>query len=176
MPNMIAQALRNRWVVIAIHASLWLLLYLVASNLVGKAPAYGDVRKLAAEQALPPLARMEALFAPDNSPTNRFLSLAAPNLFFTEHYVPAPAPAPPPPPTTRKIELTYVGFYQTAQGAPQTMIQFTNTYLVAPLGGQLLSNLYVASVSLQSASLTNTESQTNLLPVNVKKIVEVPVK
>ncbi len=83
---------------------------------------------------------------------------------------------PPPPPTTRKIELTYLGYYQTAAGPQQAMVQFTNAFLVTPIGGRLMSNLYVGSVNMQTLTLTNPQAQTNVLPVNLKKIVEVPLQ
>jgi hypothetical protein len=74
------------------------------------------------------------------------------------------------------VELTYLGFYQTEGGQQQTMIQFTNAFLVAPVGGKVLSNLFVSSVTMQSLTLTNTLAQTNVLPVNAKKVVEVPLQ
>jgi hypothetical protein len=178
MPDLVSQTLRNRWVVFGLHGALWLLLYLVLVNLGGKPPAYTDspISPGSTNQSLPPMTQLAGLFASTNSPTNRFQDPALMNPFVTKHFVPAPAPAPPPPPTTRKVELTYLGFYQTEGGQQQTMIQFTNAFLVAPVGGKVLSNLFVSSVTMQSLALTNTLAQTNVLPVNVKKVVEVPLQ
>lgn len=177
MPDVLSQTLRNRWVVYGLHGGLWLLLYLVLVNLGGKPPAYKDSSTpVSNNQSLPPMTQLAGLFASTNSPTNRFQNPALMNPFITRHFVPAPAPAPPPPPTTRKVELTYLGFYQTEGGQKQTMIQFTNAFLVAPVGGKVLSNIFVGEVTIQSLTLTNSLAQTNVLPVNVKKIVEVPLQ
>jgi hypothetical protein len=47
---------------------------------------------------------------------------------------------------------------------------------VAPVGERALSNLFVASATLQEMVLTNNTGQTNLLPLNKKQPVEVPIK
>ncbi len=177
MPDVVSQTLRNRWVVYGLHGGLWLLLYLVVVNLGGQPPGFQDAAtRVPNQQPLPPLTQLAGLFAATNSPTNRFQDVTLMNPFVTRHFVPAPAPAPPPPPTTRKIELTYLGFYQAEGGQQQTMIQLTNSFLVTPIGGKVVSNLFVSTVTMQSLTLTNTLAQTNVLPVNVKKIVEVPLQ
>jgi hypothetical protein len=49
-------------------------------------------------------------------------------------------------------------------------------FVVAVIGAPITTNLFVADASLQSLLLTNHVAQTNLLPLNVKKEIEVPIK
>ena len=82
----------------------------------------------------------------------------------------------PAPPTTRKIELTYQGYYQT-EGSPKTAIlKLADVYIVVPVGAAVATNFYVSEATMQSLTLTNPRSQTTLLPLNAKKEIEVPVK
>ena len=93
--------------------------------------------------------------------------------FFTRYFVP---PAPPPPPTTRTIEVTYQGFYQTGDGPKQTMFRLGEAFHFAPVGARIATNLFIAEVTMQAMTLTNLAAQTNILPLNVKKELVVPIQ
>jgi hypothetical protein len=175
MKPVLAQTfLRSRWFVISVHAALWLLLYCAVMRLGGKTPDFHDAAGLSAptHSALP-AARLEALFASGAwpKPSTDTNSL---NPFFTRHFTPSPAP-PAPPPTTRKIELTYQGFYETEGGPKHAIVKLGDSFLVAAIGAKLTANLYAAEASMQSLILTNPAAQTNILGLNAKKEVEVPV-
>jgi hypothetical protein len=45
-----------------------------------------------------------------------------------------------------------------------------------PLGGVVETNVFLAEVSFTNATLTNLTAQTNLLPLNIKKEIEVPIR
>jgi len=173
MKPIIAQTLRSRWLAGVVHAALWLLLYLAVAGIGGRAPVYRE-----ADGSQPPpqtpeaIRRLDRLFA---ATPPRPADSNAPNAFFTRHFIPAPAPTPPPP-TTRKIELVYQGFFTADNGAPQTMVKLGEKYLITPAGSNLTANLFVAQAAVLSLTLTNPAGQTNLLPLNVKKEVEVPIK
>ena len=176
MPTPVLQLMRSRWFALCLHVALWVCLYLALVNLGGKAPPFGDA---AVSNHLPqptlPIARLAPLFGATQilqaipNPTNAL------NPFFTRYFVP-PAPPPPPPPTTRKIEVTYQGFYQTADGPKHAVLNVAGGLMVARVGALVATNVYVADASLMNVVLTNTAAQTNILALNTKKEIEVPIR
>jgi hypothetical protein len=44
------------------------------------------------------------------------------------------------------------------------------------VGGRIANDLFVADAAMQTLTLTNAAAQTNVLALNTKKTVEVPVK
>lgn len=170
----IAQALRSRWFAVCVHVGLWLLLYLAVTGLGGKPPEYGEnsVFSLPA-QSPAPVAKLGPLFTPvrwlrPSAETN------APNPFLTRHFAPAPPPALAT--TTRRLDLTYQGFYQTADQPQHALLKVSDTFINVGVGTPLVTNLYVAQATMQTLTLTNLAGQTNLLPLNVRKEIEVPLK
>jgi hypothetical protein len=165
------QTLRSRWFTVFVHLCLWLMLYLAAAGIGGKTPDFRESDSFSAPAQSPaPVARLDQLFGRDLSPrwpgdTN------APSAFYTRHFIPAmPAPA-----TVRKFELTYQGFYQSGDSAKQTMIRLGDSFVVTPVGGRVVSNLFVAEATMQTLTLTNPAAKTNILALNQKKEVEVPL-
>lgn len=168
------QILRSRWFAVCVLAGLGLLLWRTAGGIQGRAPEFQEKSAgvMPARSAIS-VRPLQGLFAdgvwPKPGPeTNAY------NPFLTRHFIPAVAPAPPPP-TTRKIELTYQGFYQTAEGPLRTIVRQGDAYLITPLGGKVTANLYAASATMQALILTNPAAQTNLLPLNTKKELQVPI-
>ena len=175
MKQILTQTVRSRWLVVGFHAGLWLLIYLAASNLGGKAPDLRETDSTAAPPSrLPPVARLASLLAPGVWPKT-ILETNSLDPFFTRHFIPPP-PAPPPAPTTRKIELTYQGFYQTADAPKQTIVKFGDAFLITTPGAKLTANLFVSEATVQALTLTNLARQTNILPLNTKKELEVPIQ
>jgi hypothetical protein len=161
--------------IVCLHGGLWLLIYLAASNLGGKAPNFREVDSFSTPPSrLPPVAKIAPLFAPGVWPKT---VLDTNNLdpFFTRNFIPPPKP-PPPAPTTRKIELTYQGFYQAAGGPKQSIIKLGDAFLTTPPGAKVTANLFVMDATVQALTLTNSASQTNILQLNVKKELEVPIQ
>jgi hypothetical protein len=165
------QTLRSRWFVVFVHLCLWVLLCLAAAGIGGRAPEFHESDSFSAPAQSPaPVARLEQILASDVWPqwpgdTN------ATSAFFTRHFIPA-APLPA---TARKFELTYQGFYQSGDNPKQTMIRLGDSFLVTPVGGRVISNLFVAEATMQTLTLTNSSAKTNVLALNQKKEVEVPL-
>jgi len=172
MPPIVKRTLRSRGFAAGVHGGLWLVLYLAVANLGGKAP---EVREAAAgatpRQSPAPVGGLRGLFAPGAWPK----SLVDSNLlnpFFTRYFIP---PAPPPP-TTRKIEVTYQGFYQTGEGPKHTIFKLGDAFQVAPIGARITADLFIAEATMQALTLTNLAAQTNILPLNAKKELIVPIQ
>ena len=169
------QLFRTRGFAWFVQAGLWCLLYLSVMNLGGKAPDYSVASPSSAPpQSLAPVARLGPLFAvAPGTGAFRVLDTNAPNPFFTRYFVPPPSPAAP---NTRKIEVTYQGFYETANGPKCAVIKLDDSFVVGRVGTAVATNVYVADAALQNLTLTNRAAQTTVLQLNVKKEIEVPVK
>jgi hypothetical protein len=91
--------------------------------------------------------------------------------FHTTYFQPPPAK----PVTTRKVELTYRGFYETAQGQKRAFVRVDDQVLVASVGAKLLGDLVVTDIALRTLVLTNGQAQSNRLEFNAGKLMEIPV-
>jgi hypothetical protein len=98
------------------------------------------------------------------------------NPFITRHFVPTPTPAPPPPPTTRKVKVTYQGFYQPIDSPRQAILKVGDAFVIAKVGALIETNLFISEAALQTLTLTNLAAQTNVIPLNTQKEIEVPLK
>jgi hypothetical protein len=173
MPPVLIQLLRSRGAAAVVLAGLGLLLYLTILHLDGRAPVYQELAGPQMAASVPvPVSRLGGVFDSDPS-LLAFDAAKQPSAFYTSHFGPAPAP---PPPTTRMFGLTYLGFYSSAAANRRVMVQMDAGYLVIPVGERALSNLFVADATFKELVLTNTSGQTNLLLLNTKKAVEVPIK
>jgi hypothetical protein len=171
---MLKETLRSRWFSAGLHAGLWLLLVLVVAGLGGRRPQFSetDADPLTVQKPVP-VAKMVGLFAPGNWP-DHVVDPDSQNAFATLHFKPPIVPTPPP--TTRRVELTYQGYYQSGDGPQRILMRLGKDMVSVPVGGVVVSNLWVASAEFKSLSLTNSAGQTNVLAVNVKQDVEVPLK
>jgi hypothetical protein len=178
---LLSEILRSRWFSTCLHAGLWLLFVLAVIGLGGHAPQFQEATvKSAARTLTVPVDKLATLFVPANWP-QRKVDAASLNLFTTSYFFPPPATAPassppPPPPTTWKVELTYQGFYRTGDGPNYALLRLGEKLFSVPVGGVVVTNLYVAEAALQNLTLTNSAMQTNVLTVNTKREVEVPLK
>ncbi|HPC62516.1 MAG TPA: hypothetical protein PKX23_17780 [Verrucomicrobiota bacterium] len=175
MTSVFIQALRSRWLALAIHGLLWLLLYLVIRDLGGRAQVFQDTVPYSSPARTPvPVSRAAQLFASTNWPT-AVVSSNLPGAFFTRHFVPPPKP-PPPAPTTRKVDVTYLGYMDTADQVRHALVRVADALVITRLGESIATNNLVAEATMQALTLTNLAGQTNLLPLSVKKEIEVPIK
>ncbi len=167
------QAMRSRWFAVAVHLGLWCVFYLAVSHLGGKTPQFHIAETGTPPAAEPvPVEKLAALFGTSQWPhalTNTV------NPFFTKYFVPVPSPKPPAP-TTRKIEVTYQGFYQAGDDIKHAVVNVAGSFVVASIGAPIATNLFVAEATLQNLVLTNWTAQTNLLLLNAKKEIEIPIQ
>ncbi len=168
---MFNQTLKSRWFVTLLHVGLWTLLALALIRLGSSSPQYVETTShTVAAQNPVPVARLEHLF--DASPGIKSAAGAGASAFHTTHFV----PPTPPPPTTRKVEITYLGYYQTADDPRRVFLKMDDALLVSTIGGQIATNLFVSNVAMQMLTLTNSAAQTNVIKLNEKKVVEVPIR
>lgn len=56
------------------------------------------------------------------------------------------------------------------------MVKTETGFTQAGLGVQVITNHFVAEISMHGLTLTNTAAQTNLLLLNIPKELEIPIK
>ena len=172
MPSKLSQTLRSRWFGLSVHAALWILLYLAVSSLGGKTPEYRAGTAYSPPPQTPaPVAKLAGLFS--TSLPQICNNTNSPDPFFTAYFAP---PSPGPEPATRKIEVTYQGFYEAGEGPKHAVVKVADAFVDASIGWPIATNVFVAEATIQQLILTNRSSQTNLLLLNIKKEIEVPVR
>jgi hypothetical protein len=171
MNAMFTHPLRSRWFAALVHAGLWTLLVLALAGLGGRAPyfAASDAPSAPPDDPIPTgiIQRLFGLRPP--LATLNDTNLLSP--FFTRHFEPPVVP----PPTTRKVELTYHGFFQTTDGPLTALVKVGDNILPVVVGGRAIADLAIADITWQTLTLTNAAARTNLLPLNLKKDLEVPI-
>lgn len=166
--------IKGRWFASVLHACLWVLLALMVLRLRGTSPPFHETTShTSPAHTLVPVARLEHLFASDQWP-NLAGETNSLSPFGTRHFIPPVTPVAAP--TTRKVELTYQGFFQTGNDPQRVFIKVDDALMLSQLGGQIATNLFVANATMQSLTLTNLAAQTNVLTLNTKKILEVPIR
>jgi hypothetical protein len=173
---MLNETLRSRWFSACLQAGLWLLLVLTLGGVGGRRPPFQEARPDPAAVVSPvPVAKLKSLFAPGHWSQP---PAAADHLdpFTTSYFMPRTAPVTPP--TTKKIAVTYQGYYQTGDGPRHVLVQFNGGLVVVPVGGSLATNLFVAAATVTNLTLTNAAvaGQTNVLFLNAKKEIEIPIR
>jgi hypothetical protein len=171
----LAQIIRSRWFAIMVHLGLWAILYIAVTRLGGTLPDIHLAEVTTAPNPNPvPAAAMATLFSSTQwSNPNGVTNLANP--FFTTYFVPPASPTPPPP-TTLKVEVTYQGFYEASDTVKHIVAKVGELFVVAVIGAPITTNLFIADASMQSLLLTNHVAGTNLVPLNTKREIEVPLK
>lgn len=169
---MLTQTLRSRWFATLVHAGLWALLVLALASRGGRGPRFGEASSFSGPLRNPvPVERIQTLFD-SGAALPHLITTNFVNPFFTRYFLPPVLPAP----TTRKVELTYHGFYQTAEGPMTAMLNVGDALVVGGPGAQAVGNLFIADITWQALTLTNPAAQTNVIPLSTKKEVEVPIK
>lgn len=172
---MVTQTIRSRWFAVAVHSLLWLIALLTALRLTTRMPQYRETKAHTMPPQLNvPAERLANMFSPSTASAHIAWSNGA-NPFHTRHFVPPPTPAPPPPPTTRKVEVTYQGFFLSSDRVKHAIVKVSTNFQFIRLGARVETNIYVAEATAAALTLTNHAAQTNLLPLNVKTQIEVPL-
>jgi hypothetical protein len=128
------------------------------------------------EASDPPLQLAEAgaLFQAD-AMASQSLPADAPSGFHTTHFAPPPKP-PRQKPTTRKVELTYLGFLQGGDGPRTAVVQTDSEQWIGGVGSNLIANLFVSTIDQRALVVTNSDGQTNQLEFRTKTALDVPAQ
>jgi hypothetical protein len=170
----LTEYLKSRWFCSLVNIGLWLLFYLIAMQFRGGTPDFTDAEGYSTPAQSPiPVSEMDNLFSERTIRHSTGANTLDP--FYTAYFLPSRKP-PPPMATTKKIELTYQGFYESDEAHRSVMVKFENSFIVSAIGQRVVSNLFVAGATMQTLTLTNPAAQTNVLTLNIKRELEVPLK
>lgn len=99
------------------------------------------------------------------------------NPFFTLAIQPPPPPKPPPPPpATRKVEVTYRGFFETSARVRRAVIQVADKQWIAGRGDKVLTTFAVTEIELRHLSATNGTGGVVKLEFNKTVPIEIPAQ
>ncbi len=161
---------RDRWIAFALMIGLGALLVLAVRQLgVGLPEFPASTPHTPTSTAPVPVKPLANLFSADRVPRLGADTNLSP--FYTTYFL----PPPPRPPTTRKVDLTYLGFVQTAAGQKRAYVQVGTNLFIGPATSNVVADLAIAEIGLRTLVLTNRASATNVLEFKTAKQVEVPV-
>lgn len=80
---------------------------------------------------------------------------------------------PPPPSQTKPVELTYIGCVETSLGRRLAYLQMGGKTVIMTNGSKVVADHILHSIDMKQIILTNAQ-QTNVLPFNLKKVLQVP--
>lgn len=170
---------KNRPVALVVCGMLGVLLLLGAGQLGGNLPRF-PYPKSGATNALeaihfPSIDKIESLLQSGAWPRLQ-TGASAVNPFFTTHFLPPPPPPPPKPPATRKVEVMFQGFFETAEGRKHAFIKVGENLQFGPEGMQIVADLAIKEIGLRTLTLTNRAAQATVLEFNQKQTLEVPAQ
>ncbi len=160
---------RDRWFATLLLVALLVLLALVLRDYGVGLPRFPKSSHRPGAALLPVTKdQLDELVAPSAVPALHSTNLSNP--FFTAYFQP---PAPPAP-TTRKVNMIYLGFFETTDGEKQAFVRVDDADLTATLGRPIVADLSISEINVRTLTLTNSASRTNVLEFDKSTSVEVP--
>lgn len=99
------------------------------------------------------------------------------NPFFTLAIQAPPPPKPPPaPPATKKVDVTYRGFFQTSAGVRRAVVLVADKQVLAGVGEKILADYLAAEIALRHLQLTNAAGKAVKLEFAKPQGIEVPAQ
>ncbi|MCS7090705.1 MAG: hypothetical protein RMN51_09735 [Verrucomicrobiota bacterium] len=95
--------------------------------------------------------------------------------FVTAYFRPPPPP-PPPVRRTQKFQLTYQGFFETADGIQRAYVLINDRLAVLAPGARVVGDVRVGEMNRLELRLVQAETQTVVVPFRGTREVEVPVE
>jgi hypothetical protein len=116
--------------------------------------------------------RLKELFAPET------LARLTPATNLPPPFVTAFFQPPPPPPAkkTRKVTLTYHGFFETADGEIRAVVGVGGAPTLLSLGTPVVSDLMISNIQRLELTLRRAVTQEVIVPFRGSTEVEVPVE
>lgn len=93
-----------------------------------------------------------------------------PNPFYTAYF------QPPPPPSTKRVELTYLGFVESEDRPRRALIQVDNATRLLSAGATVVADHIIVDIARRNLILTNRAGATNVLEFRIKKLLEIPAR
>jgi len=164
---MLKSVQRDRWIAGLLLIGLVTLFVWVVRDLGVEIPAF-PARENHQGAATVAVARLDALEALFRVPQ---LGVGTTTPFATTYFQPPPAK----PLTTRKVDLTYLGYIESAAGEKRAYVRVGDQVFIGPVGSNVVANLAVVEIARNQLTLVSP-TQTNTLAFQAQKQVEVPVQ
>jgi hypothetical protein len=90
-----------------------------------------------------------------------------------------PPPPPPPDPNlkkTRKVTLTYNGFFETATGEKRAYVLVGGALAMLPPGGAVISDLMISNIQRSHLLLKRAATQDVVVPFRGSTEIEIPAE
>lgn len=97
------------------------------------------------------------------------------SVFVTTYFRPPPPP-PPPVRKTQKFQLTYQGFFETADGVRRAYVLVNDRLAILAPGARVVGDVVVGEMDRLQLRLVQAETQTVIVPFRATREVEVPVE
>ncbi len=173
---MSAQFDRSYVVAGGIFGILGLLVFLLVRDLGGQLPTLPRLTPpTTSSQITLTNERLVEIFAPA-----ALLAVApAPHLpaaFATAYFQPPPPPPPPNPDVkkTRKVALTYNGYFETSAGEKRVFVGVGGATAMLPFGAAVISDLMISNIQRTQLTLMRSGTQAVAVPFRGSTEVEVP--
>lgn len=99
------------------------------------------------------------------------------NPFFTLAIQPAPpAKVSTPEPATRRVDVTYRGFFETSANVRRAVVQVADVQVLARRGERVVADFVAVEIELRHLALTNGAGQAVKLEFSKTQPIEVPAK
>lgn len=101
-----------------------------------------------------------------------------PTPFVTAFFQPPPPPPPPDPKIkkTRKVALTYNGFFETSTGEKRAYLLVGGAMAMLPTGAPVISDLMISNIQRLQLTLVRGSTQEVAVPFRGSTEVEVPAE
>ncbi|MBP7828069.1 MAG: hypothetical protein KA236_16155 [Verrucomicrobia bacterium] len=162
------------YLVAAVVAGVSLLvLILLARDLGGAMPILPRFTAVPAPAGAGPTnPRLKEMFAPATL-TQLAPATNLPAPFATTFFQPPP---PPPAKKTRKVKLTYHGFFETAAGEKRAFVNVGGATTLLSLGAPVVSDLMISNIQRLELTLRRAVTQEVVIPFRGSTEVEVPIE
>lgn len=122
---------------------------------------------------LPPLEAARVLFDVESF-GGLVVTTNSSNPFYTGYFVPAPTPEATPS-TTKSVSITYLGFFETAEGSRKAYLSVDGQTVSLAPGGIVAGKLSVDRIEKSEIVLLGGTLTTNTVGFRQESVIEIPV-
>lgn len=117
--------------------------------------------------------RIETLFEPQ--PSNELLDpKPSQSPFFTQYYKAPPQPPPPKKPQTKKLKITFQGFYTPSSEDQKAFIMINDQFKSVSVGEVVIANLYLLSLEKNKIEIGAQKGTPKSIAFRQTTTIEIP--
>ena len=151
----------SRWIIPLAGVATLLMLYLMVLELTKGMPKLTVIHPAAARK--------------EDIPLNEIELLAGASYWTGPLEAMSTLPPAVPAATTKKVSLTYQGFFETADGLKLAFVKLADSQVIGTNGAPVVVDYVIAEFDLKTITIRNA-TRTNVLNFNIPTEIEVPLK